>query len=279
MPHESPSPLEAHPAVQAIDATIEALTQLRESGTKLVPVDASIWREFCTPVRAKVSPTPAPKSVTPATPTLQMPVVAPPSQAERVEHSPEVLKVSLELLQKDIHQCQSCPLSCEHHLPSLGTGYGPKVMVVNGAYMLGDRPEAIGSRLEGAAGEMLWKMLAAIHLTPEDTYLTHGIRCPVTGRPPRDALLRCSEWLRKEIKLIQPQVVILLGPFASATLFPHASTATTTVGRWSLFETIPCVTLHHPMRIQMLENLAQSMKMENWSALKAIQERLRSNEK
>jgi DNA polymerase len=147
-------------------------------------------------------------------------------------------------------------------------------MVINGAYMMGDRPEAIGSRLEGSAGEMLWKMLQAIHVTPHETYLTHAIRCPVNGRPPRDAVLRCSEWLRQEIKLIQPKVIILLGPFAGATLFPNASAATTAVGRWSLFDNIPCITLHHPMRIEMLADLAIAMKKENWKALQAVQAHL-----
>lgn len=271
MPDELLSSPENHPAVKAIDAAIEAVTQLRESGAKLVPIDAEIWNAFCSPVKPNAPQATAP---TKAPVTGQMPVVDAPSQVQRVGETSEVVKASLAFLQNEIKRCNSCPLACETHLAAIGCNYAPKVMVINGAYMMGDRPEAIGSRLEGSAGEMLWKMLHAIHISPHETYLTHAIRCPVNGRPPRDAILRCSEWLRQEIKVIQPKVIILLGPFAGATLFPNASAAMTAVGRWSLFENIPCVTLHHPMRIQMLADLAVAMKTENWKALQAVQARL-----
>jgi uracil-DNA glycosylase family 4 len=269
MSKNEPMNPEEHPAVQAIDAAIEAVTQLRESGVKTVPMDAAIWKAFCSPI----------KHTTVTKPMGRMPVVAAPSQMARAseKHStPEAIDAAMRLLEGEMNQCQLCALSQTMRCPSQGMRFAPKVMVINGAYMAGDRPEAQGSRLEGAAGEMLWKMLGAIQLSPNDTYVTHAIRCPVTGRPPREAMLRCSEWLHREIRTIRPKAILLLGPFAGTTLFPNASAIATSVGKWMLFEGIPCLSIHHPMRLQMLdEAIARPLKMENWNALKELQLRLK----
>jgi DNA polymerase len=268
---------EEHPAVQAIDAAIEAITLLRESGVKTMPIDVHVWSEFCKPAPRPV--TPQPQTQTPPPTLAAQPVSIPePShvaRAPKAHPTPEHLQAAAQLLDHEINACQLCTLACSHRCSPQGTRFAPKVLVINGAYLLGDRPEAMGSRLEGPAGEMLWKMLGAIHLTVNDTYLTHAIRCPVTGRPPKEAMLRCNEWLKREIRLLRPQAILLLGPYAGATLFPTASAVSLAVGKWLLFENIPCLNLHHPMRLQMLdEALARPLKMENWQALKSLQQRL-----
>lgn len=265
-----------HPAVQAIDAAIEAVTQLRESGVKTLNVDKDLWTTFCSPIKVTA---PKQKSVVTAPESAtSMPIVAPPSQVQRASANhptPESLDAAMTILDNEIRKCQMCPLANVSRCTAQGERFAPKVMVVNGAYMLGDRPEAIGSRLEGPAGEMLWKMLAAIQLSPNDVYLTHAIRCPVQGRPPRDAMLRCSEWLRREIKTIAPKAVLLLGPYAASTLFPNASAASISVGKWLLFGGTPCLSIHHPMRLQLLDEvIARSMKMDNWTALKDFRQRI-----
>lgn len=270
-----------HPTVQAIDAAISAFTQLRESGVKTVSIDPVVWAKFCSPVTAKKAQVPATKMASITSPNVasKMPTIPSPSEVQRTfaaKTTPPERQVTLSILDNEMIKCQLCPLAHTTRCSTIGSRVAPRVIVVNGAYMLGDRPEAVGSRLEGPAGEMLWKMLAAIQLTPQDTYITHAIRCPVQGRPPREAMLRCSEWLKREIRALAPQAIILLGPYAGSTLFPNASAAALSVGKWLLFEGIPCLTVHHPMRLQLLdEAIVRPMKMDNWTALKALRQRLK----
>ncbi|MDO5463151.1 MAG: uracil-DNA glycosylase family protein [bacterium] len=270
MPNQKPFDPTQHPAVHAIDAAIEAVTQLRESGVKTLHVDKDLWSTFCTPVKV-VKPTITSIKSIPTASTITRP-------ADKVSSQPpneEVLKATISVLNKEITACQMCSLANASRCASQGVRLAPKVMVINGAYMLGNRPEAIGSRLEGPAGEMLWKMLESIQLSPHDVYLTHAIRCPVQGRPPRDAMLRCSEWLKREIRTLSPKAILFLGPYAGSTLFPNASAASLAIGKWLLFEGIPCLSIHHPMRLQLLdEAIARPMKMENWTALKALRQRM-----
>lgn len=278
MPEHDQPPFDPtqHPAVQAIDAAIEAVTQLRESGVKTLNIDNDIWATFCSPIKV-AAPKPQPVTASQKA-AAAMPIVATPSQVQRASANhptPDSLNAAMAILDNEITKCQLCPLASTSRCTAQGERFAPKVMVINGAYMLGDRPEAIGSRLEGPAGEMLWKMLAAIQLSPNDVYLTHAIRCPVQGRPPRDAMLRCSEWLKREIKTIAPKAILLLGPYAGSTLFPNASATSTSVGKWLLFNGIPCLSIHHPMRLQLLDDdIARPMKMENWTALKAFRQRI-----
>ena len=143
---------------------------------------------------------------------------------------------------------------------------------------MGDKPVAQGSRLEGESGVLLGKMFAAIGLTPADLYITSALKCLVPGRPETPALRACAAHLRKELLLVAPQAIVLLGAVAAKALFPQGIASTGRVGQWNLFEgRIPTVALHHPMRLVMAgEALSVPLKRENWAALQALRDRLRA---
>lgn len=158
-----------------------------------------------------------------------------------------------------------------------GEPWGARVAVVNGACLVGNDATAQGSRLEGEAGVLLERMFAAIGLSPADLYITSALKCPVRGRPEGAALRACSAHLRKELLLVAPQAVVLLGPVAAKALYPQGVAATGRVGQWNLLEgRLPTVTIHHPMRLLLLgETLSVPLKRENWAALQSLRDRLR----
>lgn len=258
-----------HPAVQAIDAAIDALTYLREGGTKLVPVSPEVWRAFVTP---------------PAQATARaMPGVPEPARAERVAatgstDTPAERAAAMATLRQDIAMCQGCVYATPERLQGRGEPWGARVAVINGACLAGDDATAQGSRLEGEAGVLLEKMFAAIGLTPADLYVTSALKCPVQGRPEAPALRACAAHLRKELLLVAPQAVVLLGPVAAKALFPQGIASTGRVGQWNLLEgRIPTVALHHPMRLLLAgDALSVPLKRENWAALQALRDRLRA---
>lgn len=267
-----------YPAIQAIDAAIDALTHLREGGTKLVPVSPEVWRDFIAPPKAPTSPADAPQS-----PAQAMPPIPPPAQAKRAAKTnatdtPEERAAAIAELTQTIQACQGCPCATEQRYIGHGTTYHPRVMVVNGACLAGDSQMAERSRLEGDAGDLLRKMFAAIGLSERDLYITSVMKCPVQGRPDAAAMKTCTDFLFKEIKTVQPETIVMLGDVAAKAVIPKGAAATGRVGLWHLVGTsTPAMKLYHPARILMLDDvLARDLKQQNWEALKLLKARLQS---
>jgi DNA polymerase len=265
-----------HPTIQAIDAAIDALTYLREGGTKMMPVSPEVWQQFIAPPAAQ------PKQPTPP-PATTMPEIPEPSRAVRatqhpVTTTPEAQHLAHDELTAEIRQCQNCAYASETRYIGYGNTYHPRVLVVNGACLEGDTPTALGSRLEGEAGTLLRKMFAAIGLTENDLYITSPLKCPVPGRPDAKCLQNCLALLHKEILLVNPDVIVMLGDVAAKAVISRGSAAAGKVGIWHLFaDKIPAIKLYHPMRLLLLnEQLAYPLKKENWEALKLLQTRLQS---
>jgi uracil-DNA glycosylase family 4 len=88
----------------------------------------------------------------------------------------------------------------------------------------GKNEDQQGIPFVGSAGKFLSEMLASIGLKREDVYITNIVKY----RPPnnRDPLPQektaCKEWLRDEIALINPQLIIPLGRHALAYFLPDA---------------------------------------------------------
>ena len=264
-----------HPTIQAIDAAIDALTYLREGGTKMVPVSPDVWQQFVAP--------PAQPIQKPAPQTVAMPEIPAPSRAVHAARTPtattpDTQRRDHEELANAIRQCQNCAYASETRYIGHGNTYHPRVLVVNGACLEGDTPTAIGSRLEGQAGKLLRKMFAAIDLTEDDLYITSPLKCPVTGSPNFKCIQNCLPHLHKEIQLVHPDTIVMLGDVAAKAVTSRSSAAASGVGIWHLFANkIPAIKLHHPMRLLLVnDELAYQLKKENWEALKSLQTQLQT---
>lgn len=263
MPGSDPS---EHPFVRALDDVIAAYSLMRECGVKALPVDPGAWAAFAAP-----------------SPAQAMPRVPPPAQAERPApggapaDTPADRDAAMGLLRDDLRACRACAYgAAEGRLLGQGPAYNPDVALVNGAALEGGDPVAVGSRLEGEAGALLDRMLAAIGLARPALYVTHALKCPVSGRPPAEALRACSAHLRRELALVNPRAIVLLGPVAARAVHGSGASAIGTVGQWGLLGRIPTIALHHPMRLLLAgDALSVNLKRENWAALQALRDRLR----
>jgi len=87
--------------------------------------------------------------------------------------------------------------------------------------VIGEAPgadeDASGHPFVGAAGQLLTKMLAAIGLAREDVYITNVLKCrPPGNRPPApDETAACRPYLEEQIRLLDPELLLLLGPAAT----------------------------------------------------------------
>ena len=74
-----------------------------------------------------------------------------------------------------------------------------------------------GEPFVGAAGQLLTRMLAGIGMTREQVYIANVLKCRPPGNrdPQEDEIETCTPWLVGQLSLIQPNVIVTLGNFAT----------------------------------------------------------------
>jgi DNA polymerase len=133
----------------------------------------------------------------------------------------------LETLKSICNKCHNCVLGNTRKNLVFGEGpVVPKLMSV--AESPGAEEDATGRPFQGRSGRLYRQLLQAIGLNPEkDVYMTNVVLCrPPNNRPPEDEEINeCINFLKKQIEIIQPGIILLLGRTAVKGLFPeHAKT-------------------------------------------------------
>ena len=115
--------------------------------------------------------------------------------------------------------CQKCPLGATRTNIVIGTGNRcADIMFVGEAP--GADEDRTGIPFVGAAGKHLDKFLAAVGIAREDVYIANILKC----RPPnnRDPLPEeqdiCIKYLREQVKLIRPKIIVCLGRISAMRL-------------------------------------------------------------
>lgn len=116
-------------------------------------------------------------------------------------------------------ECQKCPLGATRTNIVIGTGNrNADIMFVGEAP--GADEDRTGIPFVGAAGKHLDKFLAAVGINREDVYIANILKC----RPPnnRDPLPEeqdiCIKYLRRQVKLIRPKIIVCLGRISAMRL-------------------------------------------------------------
>ena len=84
----------------------------------------------------------------------------------------------------------------------------------------GQQEDEQGIPFVGRSGQLLIKLLAEVGFDRNDVYITNVVKCrPPRNRDPRqDEIDACKPYLRRQIQLVDPTVVITLGNFSSKLL-------------------------------------------------------------
>jgi uracil-DNA glycosylase family 4 len=123
------------------------------------------------------------------------------------------------------YDCQRCTLCHSRSKIVIDRGdYQTEIMVVS--ERPGDNEDLVGKPFVGRAGDLLDKMFAAIGLdTNKDVIITNVTKCkPETDRAPvRSEVDACMPFLEKQIALVAPRVIVLLGAVALKWFDPSRS--------------------------------------------------------
>lgn len=126
---------------------------------------------------------------------------------------------------EEIRTCTACPLYKNTTLAVPGDGpNNVKIMILGEAP--GEEENRQGLPFVGRSGKYLDTMLQTACISRKDVFITNCVkhRPPQNRKPNAQELKVCTElWLDKQIKLIKPELIILLGSVALKTLVNETS--------------------------------------------------------
>lgn len=175
---------------------------------------------------------------------------------------------SLKVLEAMVASCTKCRLANGRTNTVFGEGSVPARLMVIGEGPGADE-DATGKPFVGKAGEYLDTWLNAIHLgRGRGVYLANIVKCrPPNNRDPQnDERDACLPYLKRQIQLIKPQMILLLGRTAAQTLLATEDGVGKLRGRFHRVEEIPAVVTYHPAAV--LRNL--ELKRPVWEDLKRV---------
>jgi uracil-DNA glycosylase family 4 len=168
-------------------------------------------------------------------------------------------------LKQAVPACTACGL----HKTRAQTVFG--VGDENADWMLiGEAPGAeedrLGEPFVGQAGRLLDNMLAAIGLKrDENVYIANVLKCrpPGNRNPESEEVAKCTPFLKQQIALIGPKLIIAMGRFAAQTLLATDASISSLRGRVYKYEGVPLIVTYHPAYL--LRNLPD--KAKSWADL------------
>jgi uracil-DNA glycosylase len=131
---------------------------------------------------------------------------------------------SLESIAKEVSSCTKCPLhlSRTRAVPGEGPANATVMLVGEGP---GYNEDQKGLPFVGAAGQNLESLLSKANITRELIFITNIVKCrpPGNRRPTGAEADACHPYIRRQIELVGPRVVVLLGDTALKQFFPTSS--------------------------------------------------------
>lgn len=251
----------------------EIMVFLSEEGeiSRYVDIDSELLEKFNT------EKSPAPEDIVKDKPMVRESVAPHDSVGEK----PEVIKYSespakshrdkrneFEELAAQVAECRNCRLHLGRQHTVFGSGTPDAKLMFIGEGPGADEDEQ-GLPFVGSAGQLLTKMINAMQFERQDVYLTNVVKCrpPGNRNPFDDEGTQCLGYLQKQIGMIRPEVLVLLGPVPLKILLGKGGIAKIH-GNWHEYMGIKTMPTFHPEYL--LRN--PSVKKDAWDDLQKVME-------
>jgi uracil-DNA glycosylase len=159
-----------------------------------------------------------------------------------------VLSQDLEELRALAAACARCRLGSGRTQAVFADGNpNARLMVVGEAP--GQQEDLTGLPFVGPAGKLLDLMLASIGLSRRDSvYIANVVKCrpPGNRNPERDEIEACSPFLKKQIEIVKPEVLLAVGTFSAQLLTGTDKPIGKLRGSVYSYEGVPLVITYHP---------------------------------
>jgi DNA polymerase len=144
-------------------------------------------------------------------------------------------------------RCVRCQLhETRQHVVFADGSPDARVMCVGEAP--GANEDETGLPFVGRAGQLLDRLLLSVGFRREDVYICNVIKCrpPGNRNPLEEEIERCSPFLRRQVALVAPEVIVAFGTFASRTLLDMRESLGRMRGRTHSYGGVPLIVTYHP---------------------------------
>ncbi len=192
---------------------------------------------------------------------------------------PQRIELLRAIDQDEVVNCTRCDLCQSRTQTVFGEG-DPQAAVMFIGEGPGQTEDELGRPFVGRAGELLDKMIVAMGLHREAVYITNVVKCrPPNNRTPTPAEMQtCWDYLRRQIEIVRPRVIVAVGGPASKMLLQTDVGITRLRGTWHTYDaitpTIPVMPTFHPAYL--LRSYTRENRLKVWSDLQQVMERVRS---
>lgn len=171
---------------------------------------------------------------------------------------------------QEILVCQKCPLSRNraHAVPGEGK-------IDSGLMFVGEGPGAEeniqGRPFVGRAGQLLTKIIEAMHFSRQDVFITNIVKCQPPGNrtPLHDEIDTCNPYLLRQLEVIQPAVIVALGSVAANTFVPGDMKISSLRGTFYEFRGIKVMPTYHPSYLVRNEG-NRKLKKDVWDDMQKV---------
>jgi len=278
----------AAPERESAGSVVAAVAPAASSAT-LAPAEA-IPAARPAPVRPPSAPParPAPGRAGAAPARAPEPAAPGRSDAELAERAAAIATLAWTPLREAVAACTACSLCESRRQTVFGVGHPQAEWMIVGEAP-GEQEDNIGEPFVGQAGQLLDQMLRALGLSRVDepstgrelradargvgdrpvgaegdparrVFIANTLKCrpPRNRNPEPDELARCEPFLRRQVELVRPRVILLMGRFAVKTLLKSDEAIGRLRGRLHRYEGIPVIVTYHPAYL--LRNLPDKAK-------------------
>ena len=169
--------------------------------------------------------------------------------AEKLRIPPEkVAAMGWDELAAAVASCRGCGLCRSRHHTVFEDGSREAKLLFFGEGPGADE-DAQGVPFVGRAGELLTKMIGAMQFSREEVYICNTVKCrPPGNRNPEPAETEaCRAFAERQIELVHPEVIVILGAVPLRFLFPKVYGGIRSLrGKWMEYKGIRVMPTYHP---------------------------------
>lgn len=176
--------------------------------------------------------------------------------------------------------CRKCGLSASRTQTVFGQGNpAPRLVFVGEGP--GYEEDKQGLAFVGPAGQLLTRMIVAMGVTRDEVYICNVVKCRPPGNrtPSADEMLACNPYLREQLQILQPEMIVALGAPAAKTLLNTTETIGRLRGRFHDYyisgvtgegPVVPLMPTYHPAYLLR----TPEEKGKSWADLQQVMARL-----
>lgn len=179
---------------------------------------------------------------------------------------------------EDLHarhdaECQHCTAATAHTRTVFGEG-NPDARLMFVGEAPGAEEDRQGRPFVGRSGQLLDKIIAAMGLSRADVYIANVLK----SRPPNNATPTsaeaslCGPYLKEQVRIIRPEVIVTLGKPAANLLLKTSEAMGALRGTWREYDGIPVMPTFHPAYL--LRSYTPENRALVWSDMQQVMSRL-----